>query len=868
MSTLTLPPPEWDDLSLFEQMALLPEKTAMLILSDLLKRGIDPEGPEVMLRPDQLKIVKDKKHWIQLFSAGRGAGKEVALSTPIPTPSGWTTMGALSVGDTVFDEEGNPTKVLAVYDQMSTDPVRLHFSDGTSIDAGAEHQWVTWEHRDRKALGRSRHDDHGVFPENWPTWRAKYVAPNGVEMEREDAPGPRIRTTQDIVDTLRYGTRGDLNHCIPLTAPLRCPDADLPIDPWLLGYWLGNGYQGSGQLSAGSKDGDFDGDHIAGQTASAGYDFSRRDIPEKGQSSIYVKRYVGELRGLGVLNNKHVPAQYLRSSERQRLALLRGLMDSDGYADPRKNGAVEFCSTTKSLAEGVLELARSLGEKPVLAEGRATLDGRDMGPKYRVTWSPTRHNPFSLPRKARGVDLSPGPQSLRLRHRMIVDATEIPLQPMRCITVDSPNSMYLAGEGMIPTHNTRTGAGWVNERAMETPGCQILLLGRTVSDVRDVMVNGASGIIATAPKGFVPNYTPSLRKVEWPNGSIAYTYSADSPDQLRGPQGHYAWADELAAYPTKPDSSGATAWDNCLMATRLGDQPQLLVTTTPKRTGVMRDLYRMAETDKRVALFTASTLANRTNLSPEYLQAIFDRYAGTHLEMQELYGELIGDAPGAMWRSSDIRLGSYVTDEGDIPNLVTVIGVDPSVEAHGDNTGIVLACGTREREMSKRKAWVMEDRTMEGAPDEWAAVVHDLWLANPDAIVVVEGNQGGQLLRMVLHQLNPSMPVAIVKAVHSKVARAEPIVMAYRQKRIEHVDHFPLLEEEMTGWEPGVSRWSPGSVDALVWAMSVLLVDERPLYPYMPVIPLPPVDDTIPSLVPAHRRDRSTPGMSVAPWRR
>lgn len=422
-------------------------------------------------------------------------------------------------------------------------------------------------------------------------------------------------------------------------------------------------------------------------------------------------------------------------------------------------------------------------------------------------------------------------------------------------------ALFSAGRG---AGKTRTGAAWVNERARENPGCQIILLGRTVADVRDVMINGESGIINTAPKDFVPTYTPSLRRLEWPNGSTAMTFSADSPSQLRGPQGHYAWADELAAFPIKPDSSGATAWDNCLLATRLGDHPQLLVTTTPKRTGVMRDLYRMSDNDKRVTLHTSSTLSNRTNLSPEYIKAIFDRYAGTHLEMQELFGELVGDAPGALWRSSDIVVKPMPAMD---LRAVTVIGVDPAVEAGGDNTGIILAKGTREPVMQDRKAWILEDRTMDGAPDEWAAEVHGLWVENPDSIVVVEGNQGGQLLRMVLHQLDPSMPVAIVKAITSKSARAEPIVMAYRQKRVQHIANFPLLEEEMTGWEPEVSRWSPGSVDALVWALSVLLVDERPLYPFMPLLPGPPVVETLPSLVPAYRSHRGT-GLEPAPWRR
>lgn len=427
-------------------------------------------------------------------------------------------------------------------------------------------------------------------------------------------------------------------------------------------------------------------------------------------------------------------------------------------------------------------------------------------------------------------------------------------------------SLFSAGRG---AGKTRTGSGWVNERAEQHPGCEITLLGRTVADVRDVMVQGESGILATAPKDFEPEYVPSLRLLKWPNGSTAHTYSADSPSQLRGPQSHFTWVDELAAFPTKPDTSGATAWDNAQLSTRLGDHPQILVTTTPKRNAVMRELYRLADINDRYRLHLSSTLANRTNLSADYLQAIYDKYSGTHLEQQELHGELVGDAPGALWRSSDIKYGDF--DDLDIPesSLLTVIGVDPAVEAGGDNTGIVVVSSTRDRDLSKRQAWVREDLTMTGAPDEWAQAVYSAWLNHPNSIVVVEGNQGGQLLRMVLHQLDASMPVAIVKAIKSKSARAEPVVMAYRGKgRVKHLEEFPLLEEEMTGWEPHLSRWSPGSVDALVWGLTTLLVDESPLYPHMPVIAAEPYQSDTRSLVPAYRQDRETIGLSVAPWRR
>lgn len=385
---------------------------------------------------------------------------------------------------------------------------------------------------------------------------------------------------------------------------------------------------------------------------------------------------------------------------------------------------------------------------------------------------------------------------------------------------------------------TKTGAHWVIERAQERPGCVIALLGRTVADVRDVMIGGDSGIVASSPSTFEPVYTPSLRKLEWPNGSVAYTYSSDSPSQLRGPQQAYAWADELAAYRMIPDDSGATAWDNLMLSTRLGERPQLLVTTTPKRVSVIRELFRLAsEPGSGVVLYAGSTLSNRANLSASYIQAIHDRYAGTALERQELYGELVGDSPGALWRSADISINPCRLG---LDSLITVVGVDPSVSRHGDDAGIVVVSGTKEPNPMDRKGWVREDLTINGAPDVWAKIVveaQERWSTpgNP-AIVVVEGNQGGELLNLVLNQLSPGIPIALTHAIRSKAARADPVVMAYRQSRVFHDADFVDLVDELTGWEPDVSRWSPGHLDAMVWAAHTLLVDSRPLARFAPIL--------------------------------
>lgn len=859
------PPDKWEDLSLWEQIALLPADEQEAMIRDMLRQGIDLESPEIMFRRKQ-KDVLESEDRIILFAGGRGTGKEVALDTPIPTPDGWKKMGEIEVGDVVFDEQGRPTTVLSVHDQMSTDPVRLTFSDGTTIDAGAEHQWVTLTALERKRLNRRSAD----IPREWA--------------DKDPI------TTRELVRTLTYGKRGDTNHSIPVTEPLSLDDADLLVDPWILGVWLGDGSSGSASITCH----DDDSQHYVDEMARRGVVMRFASRRHEGQPTctwVFGQQppqrdplgrmtsngsICSHLRQLGVLNNKHIPSVYLRGSIAQRLDLLRGLIDTDGHID--KSGRVEFCSTSRELADGVKELAMSLGQKPVLKTGDATLNGRYIGKKFRVTWRPTIIV-ATLPRKV-AAHHPLAAQKMRSAHRMVVSAEPITIQPMRCITVDSPNSMYLISEGMIPTHNTRVGGAWVCQKAFENPGCIIHLVGRTVADVRDVMLNGESGIIAYSPENFKPIYTPSNRKVVWPNGSTALTFSADAPDQLRGPQSHFTWADELAAYPQRPDASGLTMWDQIEISTRLGEHPQILATTTPKRTQVMRDLFERAAKGLNTLLVQGSSWENRSNLSREYMEYIFNRYSGTHLERQELYGDLIGDSPGALWKSSDIRLERPPVGV----ELITVIGVDPAVTYGNDDTGIVVMCADTNPDPFKRRAWVLEDQTMNSPVETWGEKVVELQReysrvspTNPNgrqAIVVVEKNQGHDLLGVLFKAsgIAQTVPVVPVQSKASKSQRAEPVVMAYNQGRVFHAEEMPLLVDELTSWEPSITKYSPGRLDALVWGLAVLLVDPRPIAAWAPILLSSQANFNQLSLggvTPAWKRDRGVKtGLGPAPWRR
>lgn len=386
----------------------------------------------------QRKILSIPEKYNLLLCGGRGGGKALDLDTPIPVPSGWKKLRDICVGDKVFDEHGLPCTVTAVFDRMPEKAYRLHFSDGTSLDACDEHQWVTWTHAERKAFLRHDKSPARGLPEDWA------AVPS--------------RTTQQIVDTLTFGKRGDNNHCIPTTGPLQLAEAKLPIDPYLLGVWLGDGTSRNGDITT------MDLEVVAAFTDAG---FSLRSKNVKGRATTYSVAVLPSSKGLprgssrsewnqslrdaGLIQNKHVPNVYLRASAAQRLALLQGLMDSDGHAASDKL-RVEFCNTNKRLIDAVVELARSLGEKPTVAAGRAKVNGKDCGDKWRVTWR--AKNPcFRIFRKLCRISL-PRTQASRHTHRMIVGAEVIPVVPMRCLTVDSPNHMYLAGEGMIPTHNS------------------------------------------------------------------------------------------------------------------------------------------------------------------------------------------------------------------------------------------------------------------------------------------------------------------------------------------------------------------------------------------------------------------------------
>ena len=380
--------------------------------------------------------------------------------------------------------------------------------------------------------------------------------------------------------------------------------------------------------------------------------------------------------------------------------------------------------------------------------------------------------------------------------------------------------MYLAGRG---AGKTRTAAEWVREEAKYTTNGQrrFALVARTAADVRDVIVEGESGIINVTPPSERPLYEPSKRRLTWPNGNTATCFTADEPDSLRGPQFTHAWGDEVAAWRQTPDGAGLTAFENLRIGTRLGSNPKIMVTTTPKRVPLLYELLREADANPgKVIITKGSTMDNTGNLSQAYMDGILGVYEGTRLAAQELYGEMLSDVEGALWTVELIDRTRQMTA---MNAPLRVIGVDPSVaENPRDECGIVVVSSTADRDLYKRQSWVLEDASILGSPDVWANRVVAMarkW----GCPVVAEVNQGGALVRNAINTIDPSVKVLEVHSKYGKALRAEPITLAYEQDRVHHVGYLADLESQMTSWIPGEGK-SPDRVDALVHALTALLI--------------------------------------------
>jgi phage terminase large subunit-like protein len=385
--------------------------------------------------------------------------------------------------------------------------------------------------------------------------------------------------------------------------------------------------------------------------------------------------------------------------------------------------------------------------------------------------------------------------------------------------------LMMAGRG---AGKTRTGTEWAHEKAITMPGSRGLLVARTAADTRDVLVEGDSGLLTVGRPGERCLYESSKRRVTWPNGSTATLFTAEEPDVLRGPQGHWALCDEIATWRQAPDASGLTAWDHVRIGTRLPygygkdrQRPQILALTTPKRTPVMKKLLALVEENPAVILRTDTTAANAGNLDPEYLRMIYGLFGGTRMQRQELDGVMLEDVEGALW--TQLTLDVDRVDRLPYVPLVYVIAVDPSVaEEPTDECGILVCAATTEQDLYRRQFYVVEDASILGSPNIWASQVV-LKAREYGAPVVAEINQGGALVRSALVNIDPTIKVLDVRARYGKQTRAEPVSLAFEQHRGHLLGWWPDLESQLTSWTP-TDRKSPDRLDAMVWGATALMI--------------------------------------------
>ncbi|MGA5009064.1 terminase large subunit domain-containing protein [Streptomyces koyangensis] len=718
-------------------------------------------------------------------------GKALALETSIPTPSGWTTMGQLKVGDQVFDETGKPCNVTWVsptwYDRRCYDVVT---DSGGHVVADMEHEW-------RANLDR-RHPD-------------------------------RLYTTHQLA--MPRGKQA----VIWATEPLQLPAANLPVPPYILGLWLGDGRSADGGIVADPEDAK----HYRQEIESLGY-----TITPWGNPTVFgVDGLRPQLRALGVLNNKHVPQSYLRGSVEQRRALLQGLIDSDGYV--AKDGQVEFCSTKRILAEAVQELVISLGGKASLNTGRATLDGRFICEKYRVTFY--MEGAASLPRKA--VLCRSGIRA----NRHYVMAMRRSATATRCIEVDSPSHLFLAGRAMIPTHNSqrasRWGPLWYLRR---NPTARVMLAsyGADLADdhgrwVRDQLRDYSPTLGIRLDDG---SRAASRFDLEAPRNSSVRggMVTAGVGGSLNGKGFSLGIIDD----PFKgSDDANSPAqrdrvwnWYQSVFYTRRAPGASMILINTRWHEDDLSGRILAVEPENwtlidlpALAMSADDPLGRAPGdaLWPEQYDA--EELARTKRAVGErvwwaLYQQQPRPLEGGVWQWAWIttnRISPAALRGIDLSRIV--VAIDPSGGAGGahDETGIVAAGRTADGQY-----YVLEDRSGRHGANAWGreACLRAVEL-RADAFVV-ETNFGGDMTKQVLIQAwqelerqdaTAGMPmprIVEVVAKQGKRLRAEPIAQLYEQGLVHHVGEWPALETQMVTWLPGMD--SPDRMDAAVHALTEL----------------------------------------------
>nr|WP_188901451.1 terminase gpA endonuclease subunit [Caldovatus sediminis] len=558
-------------------------------------RGSAEPGPWRTARTPYLREIMDAlspAHPARrvVFMKGAQVGGPLALDTAIPTAEGWATMGALVVGDTLFDEAGRPCRVTGVSPIMiGRDCYGVTFDDGTRIVCDGDHRWPVWDFTDA------------------------------------ERPVRRTLHTRDMVGRTQLGGGKRRRYAVDCCQPVELPDQDLLIHPYVLGVWLGDGSATMNHISVHEEDAE-----VADHLRACGVDaIFRLPAWRKGRCGNIVidptfrlvddgvtpariqhrSRFTMRLRMLDVLENKHVPAAYLRASRAQRLELIRGLMDSDGTISP-DGKRCEFSNTDPGLIEGMVELLRSLGYKPTIyrvASRQKVINGTDRAclGYSRVSWTAYREEPmFRLSRKVARMRSVERGRPLKSRRRRIVSIEPVESVPVRCIEVDSPSHLYLCGEGWIPTHNTECGNNWIGYVIHHAPGPMLAVqptteLAKRFSDQRiDPLVEETPAIRErVAPARSRDSGNRQLSK-EFPGGQLVMT-GANSAVGLRSMSARFLFLDEIDAYPGDVEGEGDPIALAEARARTFGWRRKMLLVSTPTIAGLSRIEREYLATDQR-----------------------------------------------------------------------------------------------------------------------------------------------------------------------------------------------------------------------------------------------------------------------------
>lgn len=370
--------------------------------------------------------------------------------------------------------------------------------------------------------------------------------------------------------------------------------------------------------------------------------------------------------------------------------------------------------------------------------------------------------------------------------------------------------LLLAGRGW---GKSKVGSETVRIEATRNPKARIALVGATAADIRDVMVEGPSGILNAFPPHQRPHYESSKRKITFHSGAVAHCYSADEPERLRGPNFSFAWADELAAWVKEQET-----WDQLMMTMRAGSHPRIVVTTTPKPSPLIVSLTKRPD----IAITSGSTFENSANLAPSYLADLRRTFGGTRLGRQEIDAEILLDVPGALFQAADIEK-ARVQEAPPLDRIVVAVDPAPTSASGSDLTGICVA-GRKDDQV-----YILEDLSLRDTPDNWARVAVQAYYRHKADSIVVERNRGGDMVKALIQSVDNNVPVKEVTAMRGKHSRAEPVAALYEQGRVHHVGYIQRLEKQMTVFA-GIAGRRDDRVDANLWSIHDLIIAESPFF--------------------------------------